>query len=286
MTVSTVMNVYNNAQFVKAALDSIVDFSDQIIIVEGCWSPSLQPRSDDGTLEIVREFVRNTPHAELIEYTCNPALAEYDYALGNNYAAHEPSSFGNQLNARRIGFEAATSDWIMWHDSDEIYHKHELEELGTEELGTFLDVLELTQGSDQPMHIKLPSFVFYFNENFGVKEDFLRISRLLPGCELGYTDRIKYPDGYEQPLVTKFEDCLMYHYAYIGEDRVCKIKRTQWDQKTYDGWLEKVRPYITGEKQPEEEENYHLFADLLGYGGKYEKFEGTHPESALRIFQP
>lgn len=260
--VSVLTMVYNNEMFLKQCLESIDKIADQIVIVEGAWNPNLPHRSTDNSIEIATDFCKKNKKAELLFYDATRNISLEDTPT------YKPLVLANEKKARQMGLDELSGDWFFLVDSDEIYKEKDLFNLRN-----YLDNLV---GINEPFILKIPAFVFYFDFSFGTKESFQRISRILEPPKLAYTDHLAYhkdltPIEIELPPELVF----MYHYGYIGEDRV-KTKMSMWNENFTDDWFESFKE-TTKLRSYDPINNYHLFR-VAGYGGKFEQFKGTHPD--------
>ena len=95
MKMSVITPSYNQAQFIRRTLDSVLFYQNyddiEHIVVDGC--------SSDGTLEILEEYKRKYPD--------------------KFFYAYEKDS--GQSNAINKGFKKATGEIIGWINSDDYY---------------------------------------------------------------------------------------------------------------------------------------------------------------------
>lgn len=93
----------NNERYIRRFLNSFSFVVDEIVIVR-----AIGFQEPDDTMKLVESWSRNhdTPVVSL-EYKNKPS--HYDWPHVDNFAA-----------ARQMAFDAATNDWIMWADTDDI----------------------------------------------------------------------------------------------------------------------------------------------------------------------
>lgn len=95
------MNVFNEALHIKKAIESVVEYADEVRVYDGAYKdyPHTKPYSTDGTLKIVRDLMKEYSHIKLIE-------------------AKEP--WGSQIEKRNAMFEdLREGDYFMKLDGDE-----------------------------------------------------------------------------------------------------------------------------------------------------------------------
>ena len=91
--VSVVIPLYNTAKLIGRCLDSVLGqtYSDiEIIVVDDC--------STDGSAAVVERYCGQHPNIRLIRHDCN----------------------SGPMTSRRDGYEAATGDYLMFADSDDV----------------------------------------------------------------------------------------------------------------------------------------------------------------------
>ena len=100
--VSIVLPTYNGEKFIKESIESVLNqtFEDwELIIVDDC--------STDGTLEIIKEYLKKDYRIHLIHNETNRKL---------------PLS----LN---IGFRKSMGEYLTWTSDDNIYHADAIEKM-------------------------------------------------------------------------------------------------------------------------------------------------------------
>jgi len=253
--------------YIKHVLESIVNFSDQIIILEGAWNPELPNRSTDGTINTIQEFQKaNKEKTTIIYYN---SAKDLRLPKTNTY---QPIVLANELRAKQQALDVLTGDWFMLVDSDEIYDP--------EQLNSFKEYLEeLSSMNDVIYSFSIPAFVFYFNYYFGTEETFHRVTSVKEWPpKIDYTDTLINSKNLPVVHDTLDKDMLfMYHYGYIGEERV-KTKLSMWDKEHGEDWFENIfKPIAQNPEILKEGNNYHLF-NKIGYGKEFVKFKGNHPK--------
>jgi FkbM family methyltransferase len=113
-TVSLCMIVRNNGPILEKCLSSVAPFVDEIVVVD--------PESTDNTKEVVRKYtdkiydfsINTNPEAFLID------SEEYfkKYGLTSTYT--DRVFLSDYAAIRNFSFSKATSDYILWMDSDDI----------------------------------------------------------------------------------------------------------------------------------------------------------------------
>lgn len=267
--IGVITPVYNNATFLRSSIESVIDFADSITIIEGAWNPELPSRSTDGTLEVIEGILRDFKSRN-IRALYYEARSDLELPETNTY---RPIVLANELRAKQIALDSWGNDypdWFMLVDSDEVYHKNQLEWLKATLLEPLSDV------EDEVFSIDIPAFVFYFNYFFGTYENFHRITSIREKPQIDYTDTLKNTKGLPvNRMILDRNDILMAHYGYVADERI-PIKMSMWDEKETEYWYNEV--YLPARKGNINVENCHLFARKLGYGGKFEEVPNfNHP---------
>lgn len=264
--IESITAVYNDVELIEITLESIEPIVDRIHIVEGSWFPGQPTRSSDGTIEAIERFKARYPEkVNIIYYDYNPNIFDNRSGLSN------PNAIANSIAARQMALDQINSIWYFMVDSDEVYKKEDLLRL-KEYLKDYEDL-------DLPLVFNIPSFVFYFDLDFGAKDDFHRIHKIIDkNPKLIGEDLLKY-DNFDSPeRIFLTEDIIkMYHYSYLSKKRVeTKIKFYDKDHASW--WYKNVYcKNMDNKSLIKEHENYHLFAGH-GFNRDYIKFNDKHPK--------
>jgi len=104
---SVICTFYNEAKFLECALDSIVEFVDDIILIEGAYQEVIKlgrsPRSTDGSVEIAKKFMHDHPERNII------------------YKEENRQSDPQQRNAALEIAKDLGAQWVLIVDGDEVY---------------------------------------------------------------------------------------------------------------------------------------------------------------------
>src|SRR4051812_30708674 len=181
LTLSLCMIVRDEEEMLPRSLAAVRDAVDEIVVVD--------TGSTDRTIEIARSF-----GAKVIEREWTGSFAD----------------------ARNASFEAATGDWVMFLDADEVLVAHDAQRL-REVLGrTWREAFSLVE----------TNFTGELGDGTAVTHNALRVFRNRP--EYRFEGRIheqiahKLPTG--QPERIEITDIRVEHYGYLGVVRDAKDK--------------------------------------------------------------
>lgn len=264
--ISVMVPVYNDVDLIDLALNSVVDFADEIFIVEGCWFPNMSCRSTDGTIEIIENFKSKYPNKTKIIYW------DYKPDLFAGGGLSNTNAIGNSIASKNLAINQMKSSWYFMVNADEIYKYEDLVKLNK-----YLDNFEKL---DEPFIFGINAFTFYFGLDFGNYENFYRINKLNKDGknELLSEDVLKYNGSVNYINLPK-EIIFMYHYGYLSKERA-KFKLNCYDKEIGNIWINKFNE--TFDKQNYKDSvNYHL-TNSDEY--KFSKFNGIHPDCIKERF--
>ncbi len=178
------MAVHNGAEFIRQSIESVIGAVDKLVILEGAWGENVavngQPRSTDGTLEIIDDLQN-----------------KYD-----NIEAHQYND-RSQLEQRNRVFNHIPDDcWLFILDHDEVWD--------TENLAKLWMLLQRTDDSG----IKVKSLTFVNDRYTYSPISFPRCFRIKPNRQYVFcAPNDLFCDG-KQVNVKPHEDIEFYHYSY------------------------------------------------------------------------
>jgi len=244
---------YNSETFLKYCLDSIYDFPDKIVIVEGSYGlqRAFGLRSTDDTIAIIKDYPDPKKKITLIH---------------KNGKEHE--------HRNEVLKYCSPGDWFFTVHTDEIYKKKDL------------DNLRQILANDKDTDIfKIPWFEFYYNFHLGIDGTYSssRIYRLRKGCRFIRKDSLATKEGVRYlDMNCGFLDrgkVLMYHYAYIDNVK----KKVIYYGKRGVRWYNEVFTKFTLETA---DRIYKKNEEITGGCGIHingeplvlTEFKGEHPE--------
>jgi glycosyltransferase involved in cell wall biosynthesis/thioredoxin-like negative regulator of GroEL len=182
-TVSLCMIVKDEESMLPQCLASVKDFVDELIVVD--------TGSTDRTVEIAEGFGATILHHE----------------WDGDFAA-----------ARNVGLDAATSDWLMYLDADEVLNEGEGEKL-REVLGhTWREGIFLVE----------TNHVGEIEDGVGVQHNALRVFKNRP--EYRFEGRVHEQFAHKLPTLPErieYSQVRIEHYGYLGAIRESKGKQTR-----------------------------------------------------------
>lgn len=192
------IQIYEEEDFVKPTLLSLLQLCDNIIVVEGCWKTTLSKtdskRSRDKTIEIIKDVMDNHDHDNRIELHFFNGANQYEHRIHilNLSLKHNP-------------------DWYLQGDGDEIFHENEIPKL--------INTMKTTdKNAINPNHKLFWNDLFHY-EKWRPSGRFFKLSNL-DISKLTYSDCNSYHySGYinyfnYHNMLTP-DDIYIYHPSYV-----------------------------------------------------------------------
>ncbi len=181
LTLSLCMIVRDEEQMLPRCLAAVADAVDEIIIVD--------TGSEDATVEIAKSF-----GAKVIEFPWTGSFAE----------------------ARNVSFEAATGDWVMYLDADEVLVAEDVEQLRSLTGRTWREAFYLVE----------TSYTGELGDGGAMVNNALRVFRNRP--EYRFKDRLHEQIAHTLPTYipgrVEQTPVRVTHYGYLGSVRDAKEK--------------------------------------------------------------
>lgn len=256
---------YNNINFFKYAVRQMLDFCDEVVLIEGNHFRQYPKRSNDGTCE----YIKTLKHPKLkIIHDFDRTSDRYDIVqrgLRKKYS--EGSKYWQPGN------------WILQWDDDTFFFNDDLPKIRK--------ILESTD-KDTVM-FRERRFAFNFRFSILTPKNTLsggiRWQRITNGCEyksgvshLHYKDGSKYINKVDKRLFVP--NIVYHHYPYVRTSSRVKFryeisvnKGVTSNRHTFKIW-KRIR-WGKDEDILKQEDN---FRKVIGGKGKFEIYNGSHPE--------
>lgn len=202
------MCAYNEADYIEYSIRSVIDYVDELIVVEGTWKECYlangKMRSDDGTLEILERLKKEFPKLKVFEHNDDSQLIQRD----------------------RIFEHGPEGDYWLWIiDADEVYDPENAQK-----------TVELTETARKTHGIKVNSLVFINDFYTYVPIAFPRLFYIDDPKKYKFyapNDLMKFvytylgKDYHELvPVDNHEEEIFFYHYSYThSPERFMEKKR-------------------------------------------------------------
>lgn len=238
--------VYNEAKFLRHALNSVVEHVDKIVIVDGAYQETIAlgaaPHSTDGTLDIIREFKK--------QYTSKVIALE----------ANEKSD-AQQRNVALAELKKLNCDWFMILDGDEIYKRYHFAMIKQAMRHDTIDVYYFT------CNTFVNDFWHYTIQQFP------RLFKLYPDTNFSNDNYVNSNCKNWISLDKKTLDVKYYHYAFVKDLSRFALKKKWWETRFksegrdfhYDWNI------INGKIMPDNSEIVYNYI-------------GSHPQSIIKSF--
>jgi len=200
MRITVFICCYNSEAYIKQVLDSIYDFADKIVILNGSYNPKIRPEiSLDSTAEII-----------------------FNYPDKKKKIYHEVMWSQDEVTHRnRIFFHVIPliADWLFIVDDDEVYHKDDLVKLRK-----FLE-------EDRPIEgYFIHSLDFVNSFDWYRKNYHRRLFRVQESMKFYGINRVQY--GKRKYIVRHFAPIVKYHYSHVCGPEKAKIKLAEINHKS------------------------------------------------------
>jgi len=240
------MIVYNDADYIDFAINSVKNWFDEFVIIEGAFEITMKcgmpPRSNDGTLDIIWKYVDNK---KIFLKQANLREHKLHYQIGLDFAKER------------------SADWAIMVDSDEIW---------TEAAKKLVDAKLKTADKIGAYEFRIKEYCFVNDFNTWYPGEYPRIFKVTPEAyfvadnEVAWPDHGKHEDrGRAQNHIHLLSPTMkIFHYGYVRRKKRWRLKQDYMYEK--DGNPVNLQHKLEGN-------TYILPSDIPVY-----KFDGNHPE--------
>jgi glycosyltransferase involved in cell wall biosynthesis len=247
MKIGVLMNVFNEAEWLRLAIDSVLSWCGSMVIVEGAYGIAIEAgapeRSDDGTLDILESYKEN-PKVTIIHANKRDEAPQLQVGL-------------EELKKQDV-------DWYLLVDGDEVWKKQDLQ----------LIKAAIRRGEKNGIYQYRVNFINFINSFDRCYPSVMkRVFKLTPGAVAVGQNGLAWPDhqksvdiggSHQSHISTLPEVCKCYHYTEI---------------KAAERWLLKKRYLKVRDGNPRFDA-WHVTKDGFVNGEKsIMNFRGTHPAS-------
>lgn len=264
MKILGVLLTWNNVNFFKYAIQQMLDFCDEVVLIEGCHFKQYPKRSSDGTYE----YIKTLRHPKLkIIPDFKRTSDRYDKV---------------QLELRKNHSEGSKywqpGNWIIQWDDDTFFFNDDLPKIRK--------ILEFTDKDTVMFRERRFAYNFRFsllapkNRVGGIK-----CQRITDGCgyksgisHLHYKDGSKYINKAARRLLVP--DIVYHHYPYVRTSGRVKFR---YDISVNKGVISNKNTFEIWKRIKWNEDEDILkqendFRKVIGGVGKFEIYNGKHPE--------
>lgn len=265
MIIVGMMPVFNAEDWVEWAVEGVINFVDELVVVEGYMGPWWHfgsCRSQDQTIPILKRL-----SAKYDRITLTNSQSRYHVLAGR------ASTYNHVIRTSRLFNQA---DWCFISDSDEFYTSEQLTQIHKCLKHTDYNIVTVT------------ARMFFFNFRYYIEQSLNRFIRVTPGLFFKPGQVPHYQNG--QPYAsgeTILQNDPMFHYSFVRrteleiQRRIMEYCANQRDRRIFE-WIDKV--YLTW--TPENAEAiYAINETITGNRGinfvppakPLNKYEGPHP---------
>jgi hypothetical protein len=195
---------WNDIEWVEASLKHIEQWKPhKVVLSEGNWDPTWEPRSVDGTREILDRYSKDNSHVTLIDNCREDA----------NYRVNQATTSNQAMEI----MEWTPGDWMLIIDCDHFYLQ--------DDINTVLDFMECNRATVDYLSCMTMGFITDLKEHqlstdlIGTKIPY----KLLPGCRWVATNHLTYRQKFYSSANLRrhhFDTIYGYHYERMRlEDR-------------------------------------------------------------------
>lgn len=239
-SLSVLMTVYNEADFIEYAIQSCLPYVDHLVIVEGAYQETIKlgasPRSTDKTKEIIQSF--NDSKIHFIE------------------ANEQSDTQQRNLGLAKIK-ELNPNGWMLIIDGDEVYDHAALKMVRT---------CASTMNKQKKLAAYFKSLTFVNDLRHYAEQEFPRLFKITPGLKFVNDNFTVWEDlgiSWFSPYVMRIPYVRYFHYSFCKGKARFELKKKWWETrfgKPFDyGWKVNDVGFI-------EDENHDIY-----------EYTGTHP---------
>lgn len=234
------MIVYNDADYVEYAIRSVIDWVDELIIVEGAFEITMATgkpaRSNDGTLDI------------LVKYADHPKVF-LRYVNLHEHKDHYD-----------VGYQLAIehgADWAIMVDSDEVW---------TKPAQLMMNAVMRSQLQAPAFECRIQEYCFINDFQHWYQGTYPRLFKATPGSKFVYDNEVQFAkhERGKHPIYL-LQSTPIYHYGYVR-------RKKRWEMKQEYMWEKDKNPILKTEYGLEGN-TYIIPKDLPVY-----EFRGKHPD--------
>jgi len=233
MKIGVLCNVFNEASWLRCALDSVVDWADEVVIVEGSYKIAVEAgaplRSDDGTLDILDTYRARSNVTIVYEN-------ERDEA--------------QQLQKGLEILKDKKVDWYLLVDADEVWEQTDLKIIKQA-------IIKAEHSGIYQYRVNFYNFINSFDKYYDAKMK--RIFKLTPGAIAVGQNGLAWPDHGKQcdvgsyaPHISELAMVRCYHYTEIKPAERWLLKKRYLKVRDgnprFDKWFVTKDGFVNDEK--------------------------------------
>lgn len=249
------MTVYNEAAFIKYAIESCLPHVDLLVIVEGAYQETIKlgsdPRSTDGTLDILKQY-------ESPELPCGCPDGKVVVLHANEQTDKDQRNVGLE----RIKGELGADGWCLIIDGDEVYEPEAFKMIR-------VSINNMEKTNKLAAYFKSLTFVNDFDHY--TEQEFPRLFKVTPDATFTNDNFMAWGNvGWYSPHVIKIPYISYFHYSFCKGKERFELKKKWWETRfgrEFDyGWKVNDQGKI-------EDENH----DIYEFTSQHPKIMNDHP---------
>jgi hypothetical protein len=264
MKIIGLIMTWNNLHYFKCAIKQILDFCDEVIVVEGCHLTGYPPRSTDGTCEYIEKL--HGPKLKIIQ-DFKLEKGRYD-----TFQCKLREKYAKESKYWKPG------NWILQWDDDIAFFDEDIPKIRHAMKTTSCDTIRFRERR----------FAYNFRLNVLADKNHLygiRWQRITKGCYYTPVSHLHYKNGglYVNKVgnVLNMSDIIYHHYPYVKPTSRVKAR---WNFSANKGAISNSNLYlntwnkISWKKDEDVLKQESNFRQIVGNKGKINVYSGKHPE--------
>lgn len=201
------MTIYNDVDYIDYTLKSFLDFVDEMVVVEGAFEITMAqgkpPRSDDGTLDILKRYEQEK---KITLLHANEREHKQQYDVGYQWAIEHGA------------------DWAILLDSDEIW---------TKPAKVFADKAMKSLVNHDAYELRVQEYCFINDFKTWYPGSYPRIFKCKKGSKFVFDNEVQF-EGYgrgQHSVGMISGGRQIYHYGYVRRKKRWRLKQDYMYEK-------------------------------------------------------
>jgi hypothetical protein len=224
MKLSALLVAYNENEWIKDAVKSVVNVFDEVVIIEGAYKVAIEsgssPRSNDGTIQTIEDL--KAEHKNIVHFLENEKDAWHQLNKGLEY------------------IKSAETDWILLLDADEIWNEKDL-----------VTIKKILEKGDKKGIYQYWANHYNFMNSFSKYHEARarRFFKITPQCRFVHVNSMEWPD-HGKPVDTErkashiaflMPNLRFYHYTGMKSRKRWETKKNYFLERDKNNLFKKMQ---------------------------------------------